>query len=377
MINCSFNVQYNYDIHFVEEWLKSEELAIFLKQKSPKNSFKILPIIDKNVAGLYPRLIQDLERYLNFHKVSGELLAHHLVPAGEMAKNDFKLIHDLYKRVQKESVDRHSYILSIGGGSTNDLAGLIATTAHRGLKHIRIPTTVLAQNDAAIGVKNGVNFHGSKNFIGTFSPPDLVINSFCFLKTLDARQKSSGYAEAVKISLIKDKNFFELIETNLDKLASFDQEAMKYLIKKTAELHLDHFQNSGDPFESGNSRPLDYGHWLAHKVEQLSDFEISHGEAVGLGMALDTLYANEKDKLTTEHCKRILTVISKLNLLNQYRILELVTDETINTALDEFRVHLGGELSIPLLSQIGEFNNISAIDTICFRNQIEKLHAYL
>ena len=155
------------------------------------------------------------------------------------------------------------------------------------------PTTTLSQADSGVGVKNGLNAFGQKNFIGTFTPPFAVINDFNLLATLAPRDKRSGYVEAVKVACIRDANFFDELERDAGQLAAFEPAAMKQLIRRCAELHLDHIATSGDPFEAGSARPLDFGHWAAHKLEQLSDFHICHGEAVAIGIALDVIYSRD------------------------------------------------------------------------------------
>src|SRR5690606_29036842 len=133
-------------------------------------------------------------------------------------------------------IDRHSYVIAIGGGAVLDAVGLAAATAHRGIRHIRIPTTVLSQNDSGVGVKNGVNLFDSKNFFGTFVPPFAVLNDYDFIESLPEREKRSGIAEAVKVALIRDRVFFEWLEASVGERARFDAQAMAYMIQRCAEL---------------------------------------------------------------------------------------------------------------------------------------------
>jgi 3-dehydroquinate synthase len=247
-------------------------------------------------------------------------------------------------------------LIAIGGGALLDVAGFAAATAHRGVRHVRIPTTTLSQADSGVGVKNGINAFGKKNFIGTFAPPFAVINDFNLLATLKPHDKRAGYVEAVKVACIRDKNFFEEIERDAEKLISFEPIAMKHLIRRCAELHVEHIANGGDPFETGSARPLDFGHWAAHKLEQLSHFQIPHGEAVAIGIALDVIYSRNASLLDEKSCERILKLLEQLGF-------KLFTDELLQkdsggnfqilAGLEEFREHLGGELTITLLNEIG------------------------
>ncbi len=230
------------------------------------------------------------------------------------------------------------------------MAGLAAATAHRGVRHIRIPTTTLSQCDSGVGVKNGINAFGKKNFIGTFTPPFAVINDFQLLATLTPRDLRAGFVEAVKVACIRSREFFETLEQESAALAKFEPDAMRQLIRRCAELHLDHIAKNGDPFEFGSARPLDFGHWAAHKLEQLSGFSLRHGEAVAIGIALDVTYAKRAGFLKTENANRVLKLLEDLgfDLFNA----DLQRAELL-AGLEEFREHLGGRLAITLLRDLG------------------------
>jgi 3-dehydroquinate synthase len=244
----------------------------------------------------------------------------------------------------------------MGGGALLDVAGLASATAHRGVRHIRVPTTVLGQNDSGVGVKNGINAFGKKNFIGTFAPPFAVINDFDLLATLPDRDKRAGYAEAVKVALIRDRGFFESLERDADLLAAFDADAMQRMIYRSAELHVEHIASGGDPFESGSARPLDFGHWAAHKLEQLSDYQIRHGEAVAIGLALDVIYSRNIGLLDAASTARVLELLRKLGFdlfANELTRLDAEHQPMILKGLEEFREHLGGQLTLTMLRDIG------------------------
>jgi len=213
------------------------------------------------------------------------------MPAGERIKSDSSFIEQMQSIICEHHIDRHSFVLGIGGGALLDAVGLVAATAHRGIRHIRIPTTVLAQNDSGVGVKNGVNLFGQKNYLGTFAPPFAVLNDYQFIETLPDRDKISGIAEAVKVALIRDTRFFEWLEANIGNLTKFNADAMRYMIQRCAQLHMHQIANGGDPFESGSVRPLDFGHWAAHRLETISNYQIRHGEAVAIGIAIDSRYS--------------------------------------------------------------------------------------
>ena len=244
-----------------------------------------------------------------------------------------------------------------GGGALLDMVGLAASTAHRGIRHIRIPTTTLSQADSGVGVKNGINAFGKKNFIGSFTPPFAVVNDPHFLATLSERDKRCGYSEAVKVSLIRDEAFFVELEELASKLATFDPSAMERLVYRCAELHMNHIASSGDPFEFGSARPLDFGHWAAHKLEQLSEYKIRHGEAVAIGLALDVIYSRRVGMLEQKAVDRILKLLTTMGF--DLFAKELLYEDgegqlLVVEGLEEFREHLGGELTITLLEGIGK-----------------------
>jgi len=327
---------------------------------------KALVVVEDSLAQALPGLGPQIEQYFSNHTEKIRLVRPPLFAGGgELAKNSLAIVNEIYSQIHRHHVDRHSYLVVVGGGALLDVAGFAAATAHRGVRHVRIPTTTLSQADSGVGVKNGLNAFGQKNFIGTFMPPHAVINDFQLLATLPAREKRSGYVEAVKVACIRDAEFFNVIERNAEKLANFEPGATKQLIRRCAELHLDHIVTGGDPFESGSARPLDFGHWAAHKLEQLSRFAISHGEAVAIGMALDVIYSRNTGLLAAAPAARILNLLEKLGF-------KLFADELLNAdnsdrpavlaGIEEFREHLGGDLSITLLSEIGRSIEVHEMD---------------
>jgi 3-dehydroquinate synthase len=237
------------------------------------------------------------------------------------------------------------------------MVGLAAATAHRGVRHVRIPTTTLSQADSGVGVKNGINAFGKKNFVGTFAPPHAVINDALWLDGLSDRDKRGGYAEAVKVALIRDAVFFDTLEHQAGALARFDLSAMESLIHRCAALHMDHIAQGGDPFEFGSARPLDFGHWAAHKLEQLSAYALRHGEAVAIGICLDVIYSGLIGLMPQDEVERVLSLIESLGFeiySNELHYTSTDGSYTVLGGLEEFREHLGGELTITLLEGIGQ-----------------------
>ena len=370
-IQQTFSVPFNYTVHFTED-IFDKNNPIFAKIVSQFQVTKVFFVLDQGVAALHPTLIPKIRTYATAHAKDFILCSEPLiVPGGEGVKNDTRYMEQILDASNKYSIDRHSFIVAIGGGAVLDMVGFATAIAHRGIRHIRIPTTVLAQNDSGIGVKNSINAFKKKNFLGTFAPPYAVINDIAFLHTLDERDWRSGISEAVKVALIKDVSFFEWIEANSTELAARKIPPMKELIYRCAEMHLAHI-SSGDPFETGSSRPLDFGHWVAHKLEQLTEYRLRHGEAVAIGISLDSTYSYLKGLLSLEALHRIIHLFKKLGFT--VHIPEL-SDGNILKGLEEFREHLGGKLTIMLLNDIGQGVEVHEMDTKLILIAAEKLKA--
>ncbi|HWV72620.1 MAG TPA: 3-dehydroquinate synthase [Pseudosphingobacterium sp.] len=367
VLRQNFQINFQYNIYFTEHVfsLQNAELLNMLKTaQQPGFTQRLLFVIDEQVQLLHPSLTFEIDEYFKAVNTIQVVREKIVIAGGEIAKNDLNYFNQIIEAINYHKIDRHSYVIAIGGGSVLDLAGYAAAVAHRGLKHIRIPTTVLSQADSGVGVKNGINYLGKKNFLGTFSPPVAVFNDYHFLTTLPDRQWVSGISEAIKVALIKDDRFFEWLEEMADKIMQYDKAAMQCLIERCADLHIEHI-GGGDPFELGSSRPLDFGHWSAHKIEQLSAFSIIHGEAVSIGIAIDSMYSFLVGSLTKDECIRILNLLLKFKLPIFNEILvSHVNIQALLGGLQEFSEHLGGRLTIMLLNAIGQGYEVHEMNAV-------------
>ena len=369
----NFAVKFTYDVQFTRGLFEITNPLLAEVISDRQNQAKsIIVAIDAGLLDSHPQLISQIEQYSqNFSDKINLTTEPIIIPGGEAAKNDPSLVEKIQQAIEERGICRHSYVLAIGGGAVIDMVGYAAATAHRGIRLIRIPTTVLAQNDAAIGVKNGINAFGKKNFLGTFAPPFAVLNDFDFLNTLDDRDWRSGMAEAVKVALIKDRAFFEFISDRAKVLAQRDSQSMEQLIYRCCQLHLNHIANYGDPFEMGSSRPLDFGHWAAHKLEHLSNYRLRHGEAVAIGMALDCTYSYLTGLLSKPEWHKIIQTLQNLGF--ELYVPELDTAEQIFQGLVEFREHLGGNLAIMLLQTIGSGLEVDQVNLSTYKRAIVML----
>ena len=350
-----------------------------LQRLNEARRHRVLVFVDGHVAETRPSLTKEIEGYFAAHSEHTELAARpQVVPGGESIKNDFSLVEGFMRLMLDHHMDRQSFIVIVGGGAVMDAVGLAAALVHRGLRQVRVPTTVLGQNDAGVGVKNGVNYLGGKNALGSFAPPFAVLNDFEFLKTLPQRDWLCGVAEAWKVAIIRDSAFFAWLCEHAGKFPERDAASMEHLVFRCADEHLAHIRTNGDPFEYGRARPLDFGHWSAHKLELMSDFRISHGEAVAFGVLLDSCYAREKGWLDAEEYAAIEEGLrrSGFQLWQEQAMARNAKGELeIFAGIRDFREHLGGELCVTFPQGIGARFEVHEIDVTLMEACLKELQA--
>lgn len=379
-IRHRIEVAFDYAVHFTEDLFSPAnplfKEVIGAREASPR---KVLVVLDEGVVAHHPDLPAAIERYARVHADRLSLAGMPLcMPGGEEAKRTDRAVRSLLAHVEQAGLCRHSYLVALGGGALIDMAGFVAAIAHRGIRLIRVPTTVLGQCDAAVGVKNGINLFGKKNYVGTFAVPHAILNDGRFLTTLGDRDWRAGLAEAVKVALLKDAAFFAALETHADALVRRDLGAMRQVIHRCAALHMAHIATGGDPFELGSSRPLDFGHWAAHKLEQLTGHALRHGEAVAIGLALDSTYAMLAGHLDEAVWRRITRLLRALGfdlfVPELAQGLEAPHDPgSLFRGLEEFREHMGGELTLTLIQGIGRAFDVHAVDLALMKEAIARL----
>lgn len=295
-----------------------------------------------------------------------------LVSGGEDVKNDACCVEEILSQINLYDLDRRSYVIAIGGGAMLDAVGYAAAIAHRGVRLVRLPTTTLAQGDSGVGVKNAINHFGKKNWVGTFSVPWAVINDASLLESLSDRDFCSGFSESVKVSLLKSRDEFDWLCQNADRIRSRELSAVTRAIATSCQLHLRHITEGGDPFEMLEARPLDFGHWSAHKLEPITEFQIRHGEAVAIGVAIDCFYSHLKLGFPLSDAKRVCECMTKLGLSLWHDALSPL--DRLLEGLEEFRQHLGGRLTITMLRGVGDPVDVHEIDTKAMSDAIGMLH---
>ena len=330
--------------------------------------------LDEHVARARPDLGRRLRRFASAHAERVVLAGNvQVVPGGEAVKNDIHVLERMLQVFHAADLDRRSYVVVVGGGAVLDAVGFAAAIAHRGLRLVRLPTTTLAQADSGVGVKNGVNLFGKKNWLGAFAVPWAVINDTSLLTTLPDRDFICGFAEAVKVSLLKDPAMFDELCRSASPIRRRDLSAALPMIRASAERHRNHITFGGDPFESREARPLDFGHWSAHKLEVMTDFRLRHGEAVAIGVAIDTLYSSLALGLPREDADRVLRCLMDLGFTLSHPALRDTQD--LFQGLEEFRQHLGGRLTLTMLRGVGDPIDVHEVDPSRMRAAIERVTA--
>ncbi len=361
-IRLDFEVPYSFEVHFGRGL--ASDAKFFRGIFPPDDCGKVLFFIEDKVAYLYNDVAGRI--FANFAEIPSPKLAHApiIMPGGERNKTMDQAL-EACSHISRNGICRHSFVCAVGGGAFLDTICFAASISHRGVRQIRFPTTVVSQCDSGIGVKNSVNILGKKNFAGTFHPPYAVVNDFDFIDSLPLREKVAGAAEAIKVAIIKDKAFFDFLADNSSKIAAGDSLTNEKLIFRCAQLHAEHISGGGDPFESGSARPLDFGHWIAHKLESMSGGRTRHGEAVSVGMASDSFLAMRAGLISRSEFDRITGLLKDcgLPIWSKYLARKKGSSLEVLEGLDEFREHLGGRLSITLPKSIGSKIEVSEIDT--------------
>ncbi len=337
---------------------------------------RVLVFLETAVAESWKGLSEQIQGY--FGKLDLDFRGVRIFTGGESCKADQDLVHEVWREIDTGHIDRHSYVLAIGGGAFLDAVGFAVGTAHRGVRLVRFPTTTLSQDDSGVGVKSAINAFGKKNWVGSFGVPFAVINDFRFLESQDPDESRAGLIEAIKVSLVKDGEFFAWIEENAAALAKLERAPFEECVRRSALLHARHIALGGDAFETGSSRPLDFGHWAAHKLEALTKYQLSHAEAVAVGLALDTIYSRKKGLLSEADAARVLGVLSSLGLKTYHPALDWTDKKGVRrvlAGLDEFREHLGGELTVLLLAGLGNGIDVHEFDIALLNESIAELHA--
>ncbi len=372
-VDVSFTIPAVHRLRFTDDLFgRDRQVLIDLLQASGDQPARVQFWLDEDVDRANAWLRGAIDEVVSEHpKEIRRVSRFQVVPGGEACKNDIHILERMLKVMNAANLDRRSYVVVIGGGATLDAVGFATAIAHRGIRLIRIPTTTLAQADSGVGVKNGVNLFDKKNWVGSFAVPWGVINDARLLETLSDRDYKCGFAEAVKVSLLKDPALWQTIAHSTDAIRQRDAAVCHEVIQESAKLHLAHITRGGDPFENEEARPLDFGHWSAHKLESMSHYRLRHGEAVAIGLAIDVLYSSKMLGLPIKDAREIIGCLMRLGFT--FDAPELLEIDPLMRGLEEFRQHLGGRLTLTMLEGIGQPVDVHTVDEAAMMQSIREL----
>ena len=370
-LNVNFSVPQTMRLRFTSDCFGADWDQVLSLFATDTDKSRVQFWIDEGVVTANPDIRNELERRLISSSDRLELTSPlHFVAGGEQVKNDDETIDKIFRQIDQDGLDRRSYICVIGGGALLDGVGYAAGIAHRGIRLVRFPTTTLAQADSGVGVKNAINAYGKKNWKGTFAVPWAVVNDQSLIRNLPQRDFVAGFSEAVKVSLLKSPGAFRFLCEHAKGIAERQWDAVMTAIRSSVLMHLHHITHGGDPFEVQEARPLDFGHWSAHKLEHLTQFRLRHGEAVSIGVALDVVYSHLVHGLDRSDMLATLKALEDMGL----PIFDTeVESGAVFDGREEFRQHLGGRLTLTMLRGVGNSINVHEIDRMAMLEAIRFL----
>lgn len=271
---------------------------------------KLGVISDRNVAQHYLRPVESSLKRLGFQVRSV------VIPPGERRKS-LAQASQLYRWLLENRFGRDSSIVALGGGVVGDLGGFVASTFQRGVMFIQCPTSLLAQVDSSIGGKTGVNHPLGKNMVGTFYQPTFVFSDVNVLQTLPQREVVCGLGEVIKLSVIQDPKLFEYIEESLEDILSLRQNVLLRLVRRCAAIKANIVSVDETELMAETGRiTLNLGHTIGHALEAASNYRVSHGEAVLLGLLVEGRVALEQKKLSRKDFEKLERLIGRVPLRN-------------------------------------------------------------
>ncbi len=369
-VDIDFSVPFRHRLRFTDDCFGSDWTSIVSLFEAMEGPARLQVWVDRGIADVDSELVNRIEDSIVGCPGVELTNAVAVLEGGERVKNSDQVVQEILSAIHRDHLDRRNYILVIGGGAVLDAVGYAAAIAHRGIRLVRFPTTTLAQADSGVGVKNAVNAFEKKNWKGTFAVPWAVVNDRRLLSSQQDRDFRSGFSEALKVALLKSPATFDWLCRHAVKIASRDMPSALQAIRDSVLTHLHHIAYGGDPFEANEARPLDFGHWSAHKLESLCRYQIRHGEAVAIGVALDVIYSSLAHGLAMPVVESTLRFFRDLKMPTYH---DLLQSSAIFDGLEEFRQHLGGRLTLTMIRDVGQMLQVHEVDYDKMRQAIELL----
>jgi 3-dehydroquinate synthase len=324
---------------YFSEIFSSSQLITYCQS----NSHRVVIVTDTNVNECYA---DTLLHYLRAQAIHVEVV---VIAAGEASKSRETKSY-IEDRLFALGCGRDTVLIALGGGVVTDLTGFVAATYCRGIPVIYIPTSLLAMVDAAIGGKTGINTKFGKNTLGTFTHPKFIFIDVTLLNTLPDNEYKSAFAEIIKHAVIADEDYFSLLEENIEKIKSRDEKYLQDIILKSCEIKASIVAE--DKTECHKREILNFGHTIAHALEKATDYRLSHGHAVFMGMIAEAWIANKLEYLSTPAFARIEALIAKM--MDTTHDLKNVTPDAILAAFKFDKKNRKEQSRFVLLKSIGQ-----------------------
>lgn len=351
--------QLKYPIYFEEE---ISNLGCYVKDIA--NAKKAVIITDENVSKLY------LDECSLLLREKGIDISSIIIKPGEENKN-LDTVKKIYSQLMDKQVDRETCIIALGGGVVGDISGFVAATYLRGLKYVQVPTSLLAQVDSSVGGKTGVDFNGVKNIIGSFYQPLMVYINSSFLKTLPQREIRTGMAEIIKHSLICDSQLFdELCRLSIEVMSNDAGKALE-IIQRNCLIKSKVVES--DEKESGYRAVLNLGHTIGHSIETLSQFSLTHGESVSIGIVGAFILSKKLGVLKEESLSKVIKLLDDTGL--PVSVKDLECDKIYKTMFFDKKVK-NNKLMFVLPVKIGEVKLAIVDNETAIKETIEELRGH-
>lgn len=382
MYHQEFEVLCRYDVYFTRDLfdLDNPLLPSIFVDPEPDGCYHVGVCIDDGLVAAQPDLPDRVVAYFSAHRDRLRLTCEPaIIPGGEARKSDWSAVHDTVWHFGGAACGRQDYGLAIGGGAMLDLVGFALSIIHRGVRLVRVPSTVLAQSDAGVGVRSFVNEAGRKDFASALAPPFAVVNDLSLIRSLNRREWIGGTAEAFKIAVTRDASFFQWLCDHAEAIQGRDVPVMEALIKRAAVGHLERLREEGVSFGGGREQPLDFGHWAGHRIEAQSRFWLAHGQAIAVGMALDSVYARRVGLIDDDELARILRALIDTGLPVYSKHLDArgpSGELKLLPYLRDLRRRLGGRLALTLPDGVGHCIPVREIDVRIVAEAVEFLKSF-
>lgn len=341
LLPVNYDNQFCYHINITDTF---SELTKYISELGYTAKQKICIVTDSNVRELYADTVKE-----KLETIFSNVFIYTFL-AGEENKN-LASVNGLYEFLILNRFDRQDILIALGGGVVGDMTGYAAATYLRGIDFIQMPTTLLSQTDSSIGGKTGVDFMQYKNMVGAFYMPKLVYMNLSVLKTLPKEQLVSGFGEILKHGLIKDFAYFTWLKEHYDAIWNLEYAILEEMIYRSCDIKRNVVEH--DPKEKGERALLNFGHTVGHAIEKLSDFKLSHGCCVGLGIVAASYLSKSLGNISEEELSSIEETLANFGLKTRVEAFGYEASDILMATKSDKKM-VGNQVKFVLLQTPGE-----------------------